>query len=111
MAGSAVGPMTCAHQHGRTYNMRRRRLVGWLFLALGGLLASLFVAVSPATATSTPPPKATMIGFGPGLRLTGTATSGDFTRTFAGLFKMQIVGTNETTYAFCIELAQPISTN
>src|SRR5436309_2148858 len=91
--------------------MRRRRLVGWLFLALGGLLASLFVAVSPATATSAPPPKATLLGFGPGARLAGTATSGPFDNTFAGLFKIRVAGTNEVTYAFCIELTKPISAN
>src|SRR5947208_3519685 len=35
--------------------MRRRRLFGWLFLALGGLLASAFVAIQPANASVTPP--------------------------------------------------------
>src|SRR5438067_159172 len=103
--------------------MRRRRLFGWLFLALGGLLASAFVAIQPANASVTPPITVVVTSNlpdrsdikGPGQNVSGTfddpanpGTRAVFDNHFAGLIKVTIPGTQGISFVFCIEISVPL---
>src|SRR4051812_49105936 len=94
--------------------MRRKRLLGWALVALGGLFASVVLVSVPATADTSPP--ATIVVtttdgtqadiHGPGLQIGGHDTlnpAANAVPAYAGLRKGKFPD-GTTAWAYCIHI-------
>src|SRR4051794_37539904 len=108
-----AGAARTVPQEGRG-TMRSKRLLGWVMVALGGLVASLVAVSTPATADTAPPPTivVTTAGgnqadiHGPGLQIGGhdtLNTQPNSVGPYAGLRKGTFPD-GTTAFAYCIHI-------